>query len=118
MKLDIKPFAVIVLVAALGAAGSVSGVSVQPSSIGFKQALAVCPSGTLGAISLTLGHLRIAEGPGVESDIDDANPNAQTVTLSNGSRSATATVNASKNTVASKHVSLASGKRVACVAPD
>lgn len=118
MKLDIKPFVVIVLAAALGAAGPVSSVTVHSSSIGFKQALAACPSGTLGAISLTLGHLRVAEGPGVDSDIDDANPNAQTVTLSNGSGTATASVNASKNTVASKHVSLASRKRVACVAPD
>ncbi len=118
MKIDIKPFALIALFAALGAAGSVSGVTVAPSSIGFKQALAACPPGTLGAISLTLGHLRIAEEPGVDSDIDDANPNAQTVTLTNGGRSATASVNASKNTVTAKHVSLASGKRVACVAPD
>lgn len=118
MKMDIKPFALIVLVAALGAGAAASSVTVQPSSIGFKQALEACPSGTLGAISLTLGHVRVAEGPGVDSDIDDANPNAQAVTLSNGSRSASVMVNASKNTVGAKHVTLASGKRVACVAPD
>lgn len=117
MKIDIKPFVLLSLVAALGA-GMSSGVTVQPSSIGFKQALAACPAGTLAAISLTLGHLRVAEGPGVDSDIDDANPNSQTVALSNGSNNATATVNASKNTVAAKHVTLASGRRVACVAPD
>jgi hypothetical protein len=118
MKVNTKPLAVIFLIAALGAAGAASSVTVHPSSIGFKQALAACPAGTLGAISLTLSHLRVAEGAGVDSDIDSANPNAQKVTLSNGSQSATALVNASENTVAAKHVSLASGKRVACVAPD
>lgn len=118
MKMNIRTFALVFLVGAVGAAGAASSVTVQPSSIGFKQALAACPPGTLGAISLTLGHLRVAEGPDVDSDIDDANPNAQTVTLSNGSKSAIVSVNASKNTVAAKHVSLASGKRVACVAPE
>ncbi|MBV8066861.1 MAG: hypothetical protein JO113_02705, partial [Candidatus Eremiobacteraeota bacterium] len=80
MKMDTRPFAAAMLVVAMGAAAT-SSVTVQPSSIGFKQALASCPAGSLAAISLTLGHLRVAEGPGVDSDIDDANPNAQTVTL-------------------------------------
>jgi hypothetical protein len=118
MKLDIKPFALPLLVAVLGAMGASSSVTVQPSSIGFKQALAACPPGTLAAISLTLGHVRVAETPGVDSDIDDANPAAQTITLTSAGKSATATVNAHANTVAAKHVSLASSKRVACVAPD
>jgi hypothetical protein len=116
--MNIKPFAAVLLVVALGAAGAPATVAVQPSSIGFKSALAACPSGTLASISLTLGHVRVAEAPGVESDIDDANPSAQTLTLTSGSAAATATVNAAKNTVTAKHVTLASGKRVACVAPD
>ncbi len=111
-------FALLILVGALGASGAPASVSVQPSSIGFKQALAACSSGTLAAISLTLGHLRVAEAPGVDSDIDSANPSAQLVTLTSGSRTASAMVNASKNTVTAKHVTLASAKRVACVAPD
>ncbi len=118
MKMDIKPLALPLLVVALGAAGSSSHVTVNPSSIGFKDALAACPSGTLASISLTLGHVRVAEASGVDSDIDDANPAAQTITLTSGTKSATATVNAHANTVAAKHVTLASGKRVACVAPD
>lgn len=113
-----RPLAVALLVAALGAAGSPGSVTVHPSSIGFKEALAACPAGTLGAISLTLGHLRVAEGPGVGADIDDANPGAQTVTLWSVTKSATATVNAHANTVAAKHITLASAQRVACVAPD
>jgi hypothetical protein len=118
MKVDIKPFAVIALLAALGASGGSASVTVQPSSIGFKQALAACPSDALGAISLTLGHVRVAEAPGVESDVDAQSPAAQSVSLSSGSKSATATVNALKNTISAKHVTLASHGRVACVAPD
>jgi hypothetical protein len=113
-----KRFAVLSLLAALGAAGAPASVTVQPSSIGFKEALAACPAGTLGAISLTLGHLRVAEGAGVESDLDAANPSAQTVTLTGGGKSATAMVNAAKHTVTARHVTLASARRVACVAPD
>lgn len=118
MHIDIKPLAAVALIGAIGAAGSPSSVTVQPSSIGFKQALAACPSGTLAAISLTLGHVRVAEAVDVDSDIDDANAAAQVVTLTSGGKSAAATVNAHANTVAAKHVMLASGKRVACVAPD
>lgn len=112
-----RSLAIVVLFVALGAAGASSSVTVQPSNIGFKQALAACPSGTLGAITFSLGHLRIAEAAGVDSDIDAANPSAQTVTLSSGSRTATAVANASKNSVSAKHVTLASARRVACVAP-
>jgi hypothetical protein len=118
MEMDMRPFAMVLFLGVLGAGGAPASVTVAPSSIGFKQALAACPAGTLGAISLTLGHVRVAEGPGVESDINAASPNAQSVMLSNGSESATAMVNASKSTVSARHVTLASGKRVACVAPD
>lgn len=112
-----RPFAVALLLATLGAAGTGSTVTVTPSSLTFKEALQACPQGTLAAITLTLGHLRIAEAAGVDSDVDDANPNAQSIALAKGSLSGTATVNASKNTVTARHVSLASRRRVACVAP-
>ena len=77
-----RPFAVLSLLVALGAAGATTSVTVQPSSIGFKQALAACPSDALAAVSLTLGHVRVSEGLGVNSDIDDQNASAQTITLS------------------------------------
>lgn len=118
MKTDRKPLALLSLVAALGAAGGSATVAVQPSNISFKSALAACPAGTLAGISFTLGHVRVAEAPGVDSDIDDANPSAQTLMLAGGGKTATATINAHANTVAAKHVTLASSKRVACVAPD
>jgi hypothetical protein len=111
-------FALLILVGALGAAAATTSVTVTPSSIGFKQALAACPAGTLAAITLTLGHVRVSEAAGVDSDIDSANPSAHTVTLTSGSRTGTATVNATKNMVSAKHVTLASAKRVACVASD
>lgn len=113
-----RSVAVVLLLGTLGAAAVSGSVTVQPSSISFKDALAACPAGTLGAISLTLGHLRISEGPGVTSDIDDANPNAQSAMLSRGSLTASVMVNASKNTIAAKHVTLASHGRVACVSSD
>lgn len=118
MKMDIKPLAAVSLVAALGAAGGATTVTVQPSNMSFRSMHAACGPGTLAAISLTLGHVRIAENAGVDSDVDDANPSAQTVTLSSGLERATVTINAHKNTVSAKHVTLASAKRVACVAPD
>ncbi len=113
-----RSFAVVLVLAALGATGTPTSVTVQPSNISFKQALAACPAGTLGAISLTLGHVRVSEAPGVDSDIDSTNVNAQLITLSSDTQRATATVDAAKNTVAALHVTLASRRRVACVAPD
>ena len=113
-----KPFAVLSLALALGAAPAPTTVTVDASSIGFKDALAACPAGTLASVSFTLGHVRVAEGAGVDSDIDDANPNAQTLTLSGNGKSATVAVNAAKHTVTARHVSLASGRRVACVGAD
>ncbi|MGC1381781.1 MAG: hypothetical protein WA814_12250 [Candidatus Baltobacteraceae bacterium] len=113
-----RSFAVVLLLAVLGATGSPQTVTVGPSNIGFVEALAACPAGTLGSITLSLGHVRVHGATGVDTDIDDANVSAQTVSLSKGSASATATVNAAKNTVTAKHVTLASRRRVACVAPD
>ena len=113
-----RPIAAALLLVALGAAPAATTVRVQPSNISFRDSIAACPAGTLAAISLTMGHVRISEAEGADSDIDAANVNAQTVTLSKGSSTATATVNASKNTVSAKHVTLASRNRAACVAPD
>jgi hypothetical protein len=113
-----RSFAVVLLLAALGVTGTPMSVTVVPSNISFKQSLAACPAGTLGAISLTLGHVRVSEAPGVDSDIDSTNTSAQLITLSSDSQRATATVNAAKNIVSAQHVTLASRRRVACVAPD
>ena len=118
MKMDIRPLSSLLLFAALGAASGSASVTVQPSNISFGSMHAACPGGTLAGISLSLGHVRIAESTGVDSDVDDANPSAQTITLTSGSKMATATVNAHTNTVSAKHVTLASRNRVACVAPD
>lgn len=119
MKMDIRPLAtLLVFVVACGAAGGTTSVTVQPSNISFRAMHAACPPGTLAAIALSLGHVRIAESPGVDADVDDANTRAQVVTLTSGSKTATATVNAHENMVSAKHVTLASSRRVACVAAD
>ncbi|MBV9056522.1 MAG: hypothetical protein JO351_07785 [Candidatus Eremiobacteraeota bacterium] len=113
-----KSFIIAALIVALGATGGTTTVTVAPSNISFKAALAACSAGTLGAIAIALGHVRIAEGSGINSDIDDANPNAQSIMLSGGGGSATAIVNASKHTVSAKNVALVSSRRVACVGKD
>jgi hypothetical protein len=109
------------LAAALGTAAvanaASTSVTVAPSQLSYKQAMAACP-GTLAGVTFTLNHLRVAELPGVTTDLDATDPAAQTLTLTNaGGDSATVTVNAKAHTVAGKNVKL-SGKAVACVSPD
>ena len=112
-----RVLAAISLLAALGAANASTSVTVQPSSLTFKEAMAACP-GALAGITITLNHVRIAEQPGVTSDIDDADPMAQAIALSaSGGASAKVTVNAKTHQVVAKNVKL-SGHNVACIAPD
>jgi hypothetical protein len=79
--------------------------------------MAACP-GALAGISFALNHLRVAEQAGVVSDLDDASPTAQVLTLQNASgASATVMVNAVAHTVSAKNVKLGN-KSVACVSAD
>lgn len=118
MKIDIRSLALLLPLAALGATGTPATVTVQASNISFRDAFAACPAGTMASISISLGHVRIAPAPGIDSDIDDANPNAQVITLTGEGKNATVTVNATKRTVTAKHVTLVSARRAACIAPE
>jgi len=115
-----KILAVLLLTAATSAAAVAdtgASVTVLASNLSFKQSMTACP-GALAGITFTLGHVRIAEQPGVVSDLDDANPNAQVLTLQDaGGASATVTIDAKARTVSAKNVKL-SGKNVACVSKD
>jgi len=115
-----KTLAVLLLTAATGAvaiASTGSSVTVQASNLSFKQSMSACP-GALAGITFALNHVRIAEQPGVLSDLDDANPSAQVLVLQGaGGASATVTIDAAARTVAAKNVKL-SGKSVACVSKD
>jgi hypothetical protein len=83
----------------------------------FKEAMTACP-GALAGISFALNHVRIAEQPGVLSDLDDSSPTSQVLTLQNGrGGSAVVTINAQTHAVSAKNVKL-SGKNVACVSAD
>jgi len=121
---DPKPERMKVLAAILLAVASVAtaasgtpSVTVQGSNVSFKDAMAKCP-GALAGISFSLGHVRVAEQPGVMSDLDDASPTAQVLTLqSTSGGSATVTINAHTRTVSSKNVKLA-GASVACISAD
>jgi hypothetical protein len=114
-----KILASIVLAAATvatAAASTPSSVKVQGSNVSFKYALNACP-GALAGISFSLHHVRIAEQAGVSSDLDDANPASQVLTLTGSTGSAVVTIDAQALTVSAKNVKLA-GKTVACISPD
>lgn len=109
--------AVLSLLAALGASAAPVSVTVAPSNTSFKEAMAACP-GAMAGISFTLGHLRVAEQAGVDSDLDDADPTAQTLTLTAADGgTASVKIDAKTRTVIAKNVKL-SGTSVACVSPD
>jgi hypothetical protein len=102
---------------ATAAASTTPSVTVQPSNVSFKDAMAACP-GALAGISFALNHLRVAEQAGVVSDLDDANPTAQVLMLADAKgASATVNVNAKTHTVSAKNVKLGN-KNVACVSAD
>lgn len=117
MKLFTAAALILATAGVASAASSTSSVVVVPSSLSYKQIAAACP-GALAGIGFTLNHLRIAEAPGVSSDIDSANASAQTILLSLGAQSASVRANAAKHTIAAKHATLASHDRVACIAHD
>jgi hypothetical protein len=115
-----KVLAAILLAAATGATAAAStapSVTVAASNLSFKQAMAACP-GALAGITFTLNHVRVAEQPGVLSDLDNASATDQLLVLQNAA-GATATVHVDSvaHTVSGKNVKL-SGKNVACVSPD
>ena len=111
-----RALAAVALLAALGAAGATSTVTVAPASLSFKEAMAACP-GSLAAITFTLNHVRVAEQAGVSSDIDASAPPMQTIALTGANGTASVTVNAKTHQVTAKNVKL-SGKNAACIAPD
>lgn len=118
MQIYIRPMAIITLVAALGAAGAPGSVTLVRSNVPYRQAFSACIEGSLGAIVISpAAHVRVSLGSGVASDIDDANPNAIVIMLTDQekSQSATVTVNSGANTVAAKNVVRAANGRVACV---
>ena len=112
-----RALAAIALIAAtLGASAATKTVTLSPSSMSFKQAMAACP-GALAAITMVQHHVRIAEQAGVSSDVDDSSPTAQAISLSSSGGSAMVAANAQAYTVSAKNVTL-SGKSVACIAAD
>jgi hypothetical protein len=118
-RLAALTFSVAVAATSAIAWAATASVSVTPSNISFKDALAACP-GALGGISFTLGHVRVSEAAGVETDIDDAGGGVQNITLTNVAtgKSAAIVANGKTNTVAAAHATLASRSRVACIAAD
>jgi hypothetical protein len=100
------------------AIASASTVTLQPSTLSFKQALSAC-SGSLGSITFTLGHARAASLPGVTEQVDTSSAGIDTITFTNANgKSASATANGHNRTVSAKNVQVKWKEQLACVSPD
>ncbi|HTU80647.1 MAG TPA: hypothetical protein VMF61_00870 [Candidatus Acidoferrales bacterium] len=109
--------AVFASLALIGASGAPATVTVTSSSIGFKQAMAACPN-SLASVSFALGHVRIAEQPGVASDLDDTNPESQTLILrAADGTSGNVQIDAKSRSVKGVNVKAAEHNTVACIGP-
>jgi hypothetical protein len=96
-----------------------SSVTLQPSTLSFKQAVSAC-SGSLGSVTFTLGHARIASLPGVSDQTDTSSAGIDTVTFTNDKtgQSAVAKTNGHSNTVTAKNVQAKWKDQLACINPD
>jgi hypothetical protein len=110
-------FALLLATAAVGAASQT--VKLQPSSLSFKQAMSAC-TGSLGSVTFTLGHARVAAQPGVSEDVDTSSSGIDVVTFTNDAtgKSAVATANGHARTVSAKNVQAKWKNQLACVNSD
>ena len=109
----------LVMAGGAGAVALASSVTLQPSTLTFKQALSAC-TGSLGSITFTLGHARAASLPGVTEQVDSSTAGIDTITFASDStgKSATATANGHTHAVTAKNVQVKWKNQVACVNPD
>jgi hypothetical protein len=109
---------VALVLAAVAAAGASSGsVTLTPSSMTFKQALAACP-GALGSVTFTLGHVRVAAASDVSTQTDTSSAGIDTITFSGAGGGATVIANGHSHSVSGKHLETKARNQVACVMPD
>ena len=107
-----------ILLATAASAATSQTVTLQPSSLSYKQATAAC-AGALGSITFTLGHARAASLTGVAEDVDTSTSGIDTITFSDSSgKSATAVANGHNHTVAAKNVQVKWHNQLACIMPD
>jgi type 1 fimbria pilin len=101
------------------AAAAGSAVTLQPSTLSFKQAMSAC-SGSLGSITFTLGHSRVASLPGVSDETDTSSAGIDTVTFSDDKtgKTAVAKANGHNNSVMAKNVQVKWKNQLACINPD
>lgn len=110
-------FSLLLVTAAAGAAAQT--VTIAPSSLSFKQAISGC-SGSLGSVTFTLGHARVAPQPGVSEDVDTSASGVDVVTFTNDAtgKSAVATADGHAHTVSAKNVQAKLKNQLACINPD
>ena len=107
-----------ILLATAVSAATPQTVTLQPSSLSFKQAIAGC-TGALGAVTFTLGHARSASLTGVTEDVDTSSTGIDTITFTDSAgKSATAVANGHNHTVAAKNVQVKAHNQLACIMPD
>jgi type 1 fimbria pilin len=104
---------------AASAIAAAAAVTLQPSTLTFKQAISAC-SGSLGSVTFTLGHARVASLPGVSDQTDTSSTGIDMVTFTNDKtgQSAVAKTNGHNNTVTAKNVQVKWKNQLACVNPD
>ncbi|MEO6834472.1 MAG: hypothetical protein ABI231_01005 [Candidatus Tumulicola sp.] len=107
------------LFGAAAASAATSAITLQGSTLTFKQAIATCP-GALGTVTFSLGHSRVASLPGVSDQIDTSSSGIDTITFTNDKTGKTAvvTANGHKSTVSAKNVQVKWHDQLACVMPD
>ncbi|MBV8373578.1 MAG: hypothetical protein JOY69_09975 [Candidatus Eremiobacteraeota bacterium] len=95
-----------------------STVTLQPSTLSFKQALSAC-AGSLGSVTFTLGHARTASLPGVTEQVDTSSAGIDSITFTDsGGKSATATANGHTHAVSAKNLQVKWKNQLACINPD
>jgi hypothetical protein len=94
-------------------------VNLQPSTLTFKQAISAC-SGSLGSVTFTLGHARVASLPGVTEQVDTSSAGVDSITFTNETtgKSASATANGHTHMVNAKNAQVKWKNQLACINPD
>ncbi|MGA8534732.1 MAG: hypothetical protein WB615_11530 [Candidatus Tumulicola sp.] len=108
------------LIAGAGSAiAATSTVTLHPSTLTFKQAISTC-AGSLGSVTFTLGHARVASVAGVSDQTDTSSAGIDVVTFTNDKtgQSAVAKANGHTSTVSAKNVQVKWKNQVACINPD
>ena len=109
-------FTVPLLIAALGTTGTL-----HSTNLTFRQMAASCSDDSLAGVTFALGHVRVANQPGVQYTVGDIDANGQQkIMLMDpvSGKTATAIAFPHTNTVQAKNLRVERKRAVACILPD